>query len=181
MEFGLKTAAAPRTAAAVRVPPAAGDQTDHTDEEDTEMGRKTMGSQEQTALVRRILEEAFNRGNLGVVDEGFAPDAVIHDPGLEYRGAAELRRGLERLRTAFPDFHFTVEDLFAGGDKVVVRYRGEGTHRGVFLGIPATGRRISYTGILIVRLQEGRIAEFWAQPDLLGVLRQLGFAPSTGT
>ena len=145
------------------------------------MGRKIMGSQEQTALVRRILEEAFNRGNLGVVDEGFAPDAVIHDPGLEYRGAAELRRGLERLRTAFPDFHFTIEDLFAGGDKVVVRYRGEGTHRGVFLGIPATGRPISYTGILIVRLQEGRVAEFWAQPDLLGVLRQLGFAPSTGT
>jgi steroid delta-isomerase-like uncharacterized protein len=145
-----------------------------------EMESKTMGAQEQMALVQRILEEAFNHGHLDVVDEGFAPDAVIHDPGLEYRGTAELRRGLDRLRTAFPDFHFTVEDLFAGGDKIAVRYRGEGTHRGVFLGIPATGRRISYTGILIVRLQDGLIAEFWAQPDLIGILRQLGAFSADG-
>ena len=133
-----------------------------------------MDSQPPAAFVHDVLEEVFNRGNLDVVDEHFLPDAVIHDPGHDLRGAAEVRHGITRLRAAFPDFHFTAEDLFAVGHKVAVRYRGEGTHRGAFLGIPATGRPIRYTGILIVRLQDGRIAEFWAQPDQLGILRQLG-------
>jgi steroid delta-isomerase-like uncharacterized protein len=127
-----------------------------------------------TALVQRILEQAFNHGDLSAIDDGFTPDALIHDPGLELHGPGELRRGLEGLRQVFPDFHFTVLDTLAQDDKVAVRYRGEGTHRAEFLGVPATGRRVDYTGIVWVRLEEDRIAEFWAQPDQLGVLKQLG-------
>ncbi len=126
------------------------------------------------------LEDAFNRGNLDAIDGAFAPDVVIHDPGLELRGRAELRQGIDRLRVAFPDFHFTVEDLFADGDQVAIRYRGAGTHRAEFLGVPATSRRIDYRGIIIVRLEGGQIAEVWAQPDQLGILQQLGARLSLG-
>ena len=123
---------------------------------------------------RRILEQGFNEGNLDAVVDGFTPDAAIHDPGTDFRGPAELRQGLTALRNAFPDFHFTVEEQLAEGDRVAIRYRGQGTHRGEFLGIPATGHRIDYTGLLLVRVEGERIAEFWAQPDQLGLLKQLG-------
>lgn len=66
----------------------------------------------------------------------------------------------------------------AEGDLVASRYRGEGTHLGEWRGLPATGRRFSYTGILIHRLEGGRIAEFWGQSDSLGLFRQLGALPA---
>jgi predicted ester cyclase len=125
-------------------------------------------------LARRILERAFNERDLSAVDDGFAPDAAIHDPGRDFNGPAELRNGLTTLFDAFPDFHFTVLDQVGEADRVVIRYRAEGTHRAEFLGVAATGRHIDYTGIIMLKLSEGRIAEFWAQPDQLGVLKQLG-------
>jgi steroid delta-isomerase-like uncharacterized protein len=126
------------------------------------------------ATVVRVLDAAFNHGDFSMIDESFTPDALVHDPGLEMHGTAELRAGLAMLRRAFPDFHFSVEDQMADGDRVILRYRGQGTHHGEFKGVPPTGRPIDYTGILIVRLEGGRIAEFWAQPDQLTVLQQLG-------
>jgi steroid delta-isomerase-like uncharacterized protein len=134
-----------------------------------------MSLDENKARARRILEAAFNHGNLEAVDAGFTADALIHDPsGLEMRGPSELKLGLKSLLTAFPDFHFTVEDQLAEGDKVSIRFRGRGTHRGEFLGVPATGKAFTYTGIFIVQLHAGQIAELWASPDQLGLLRQLG-------
>jgi predicted ester cyclase len=130
-------------------------------------------------ISRHILEQAFNEANLDAIDAGFTPDAVIHDPGVDFRGPAELREGLSRLLRAFPDFHFTVLDQLAEGDRVVIRYRGQGTQRDEFLGIPATRRRVDYTGLLLVRLDGERITEFWAQPDQLGLLKQLGAQIST--
>jgi predicted ester cyclase len=133
-----------------------------------------MSLDDNKALARHTLEEGFNRGNLDAIDAGFAADAVIHDPGLDMRGPAELRHGLGVLLAAFPDFHFTVEQQLAEGDLVAIRYRGQGTHRATFLGIEATGNHIDYTGIILLRLKEGQIAEFWAQPDQLSILKQLG-------
>jgi steroid delta-isomerase-like uncharacterized protein len=133
-------------------------------------------SQEHANKARawEVLDAAFNRGELDALETQFTYDARIHDPGVEFHGPAELRRALVGLRTTFPDFHVSVEDMFGEGDRVAIRYRGRGTHSAEFLGVPATGRRIDYTGILIVRLFAGKIAEFWAQPDQLGVLTQLG-------
>jgi predicted ester cyclase len=74
----------------------------------------------------------------------------------------------------FPDFLFTVEDQLGEGDLVAIRYRGEGTHRAGFLGVAATGKRVSYTGMVMLRLQHGKIAEMWANPDQLGLQKQLG-------
>ena len=130
------------------------------------------------AAVCRTLEAAFNQGDFAALDAGLCPDALFHDPGRDFRGPAELRHGLEGFRNAFPDFRFSVLDQLACGDRVVIRYRGQGTQRGAFLGVPASGRRIDYSGLLLVRLgaeaEAERIAEVWAYPDQLGVLTQLG-------
>lgn len=134
-----------------------------------------MTPEQHKSLVRAALEATFGRGDLHALDECFTPSVTLHEPGREpMHGRDELRRGLTGLRTAFPDFRFSIQDQVAEDGRVAIRYVGQGTQQGEFLGIPATGREIRYTGMLMVRLEEGRIAEFWAQPDLLGVLRQLG-------
>jgi len=125
------------------------------------------------SLFKQFVEEVFHRGDLGAVDRFFTPDARIVDPGVEMRGPKALIPALRGLLTAFPDLRITVEDQLEEGDRLAVRYRGEATHRGAWRGIPARGTRIGYTGILIVRFERGRIAEYWAQPDLLGLLQQL--------
>ncbi|MBV8714675.1 MAG: ester cyclase [Chloroflexi bacterium] len=130
-------------------------------------------SASQKAFVCDVLDRAFNNGDLGAIDATFSADARIHDPGLELRGPAELRKGLSALRTVFPDFQFSVEDALVDDDRVAIRYRATGTHRATFLGIPPTGRRIEYTGIVILRLALDKVVEFWAQPDQLGILKQL--------
>ena len=88
-----------------------------------------MTPDQHKTLVTTILEAAFNRGEFDVLDTGFNPDVALHDPGLEMRGLQELRGGLERLRTAFPDFHVSIEDQVADDGRVAVRYVGQGTHR----------------------------------------------------
>ena len=143
----------------------------HREEEATSM------SAEDNKAVSRRLFAAMTEGNVDAVDALFTPDAVVHDPGRELRGTATIREGLRALRAAFPDIVYTVEDQLAEGDKVASRYRGEGTHLGDWRGVPATGRRFSYTGILIHRFEGNRIAEFWGQADTLGLLQQLGAWP----
>jgi steroid delta-isomerase-like uncharacterized protein len=136
-----------------------------------------MSLEENKALFNRFVEEVFHRGNLGALDQLFTADALIHDPGVELRGPVALRPAVRRLLAAFPDLRITMEDQIAEGDRLAVRYRGEGTHRAEWWGMPASGKRISYTGILIVCFEGGRIAEYWAQPDLPGLLQQLGALP----
>jgi len=128
----------------------------------------------RTHHLLRVLKRAFNDGDFTPLEAAFTPDALFHDPGHEMRGTAELQVGLTMLRHAFPDFRFIVEDTLEDGAKVALRYRSQGTQHGEFKGIPPTGRRIDYSGILMVRFERERIAEFWAQPDFLGVLQQLG-------
>jgi predicted ester cyclase len=114
-----------------------------------------------------------------IEDELFARDFVRHDPGRELRGVEPNRQFIASLRSAFPDGRFTVEDQIAEGDSVAVRYRFEGTHLGEFQGRSPTRKRVSYTAILIYRIQDDRIAEQWTELDLLGFLRQLGVLPNS--
>jgi steroid delta-isomerase-like uncharacterized protein len=79
--------------------------------------------------------------------------------------------------TAFPDMHWVVEDLIAEGDKVVSRYTVRATHRGDFMGVPATGKVVTYTGILISRFAGGKFVEEWESLDMLGLMQQLGAIP----
>lgn len=125
-------------------------------------------------LAERVWEEIWHQGDLERIGHFFAPDFLRHDPGREIRGAEENRQFIQRFRTGFPDAHFTVLDQIAEGDKVVIRYRFQGTHLGVFNGMMPTGKSVTYSGILIYRVADGRIAEQWTEFDLLGLLKQLG-------
>ena len=136
-----------------------------------------MSTETNKRLADRVWEEVWRRGDLRRIDDLFTPDFVRHDPGRELRGAEQNRQFISSLRAAFPDLRFTTDDLIAEGDKVVARYHFQGTHLGDFQGTPPTRKRVTYTGILIYRCVDGKIAEQWTEFDLLSLLRQLGVAP----
>jgi predicted ester cyclase len=133
------------------------------------------------SLIRRIFDEAFNRGNLAVVDEVLAPDHHTH---ITIGGAPHGPQGLKLMivlfRTAFPDLHCTVEDEIVAGDKFAVRLSMRGTNQGRFLGNPPTGKQVNVPGIIIGRIENGRIIEDWLLTDQLGILQQLGVVPPSG-
>jgi steroid delta-isomerase-like uncharacterized protein len=141
-----------------------------------------MSAEDNKAIVRRFVEEVWNKGNLGIIDEMFSPDWVEHDPDRpeELRGLGDAKRRVEEVRNAFPDLHVTLEDLIAEGDKVVSRWTARGTHQGELLGIPPTGRQVEFTGMRIQRISGGKLVETWHQPDTLGMMRQLGLIPDSG-
>jgi steroid delta-isomerase-like uncharacterized protein len=140
-------------------------------------------SDNETA-VRRLIEEAWNGGNLAVTEELVSPDAVDHDPARP-RGLPQGREGLKQTismyRDAFPDLKLSIDDLLAQGDKVVWRWHAEGTHTGEYQGLLPTGRRGEVTGISIARMEDGRVAETWIEWDNFGLLQQLGMAPGPGS
>ena len=125
-------------------------------------------------LVRRLYDEFFFKWNFAVIDDLISPDFIGHEmpPGMP-RGPEGIRQFYGRIRAGLPDVQLTVEDLIGEKDKVVVRWRARGTHRGEFLGIPATGKAVSLTGIAIYRISKGMIVERWAEVDLLGLTEQL--------
>lgn len=129
------------------------------------------------ALVRRLYEEVFNDRRLEVVDELAAEDYEEHDP-LPGQGAG--REGLKQRVTMLVEGlspRFTLHDVIAEADRVVVRWTNDATHSGTFLGIPPTGRTCSVAGIDIYRLDGNRIAEHWHVVDQLSMLQQLGLLP----
>jgi steroid delta-isomerase-like uncharacterized protein len=139
-----------------------------------------MSSESNKLLAQRVWEEVWHQGQLGRIDDLFTADFVRHDPGgRELRGTEQNLQFIGSLRAAFPDVHYSVEDQIAEGDKVVVRYRFRGTHLGAFQGMPPTVKQVAYTGILIYRIVNGKIAEQWTELDLLGFLRQLGVLPNS--
>jgi predicted ester cyclase len=112
------------------------------------------------------------------IDELVEPDALIHTPlPIEATGAQLLKQVWVMLLRGLPDLHMTVEDLIAEGDRVVIRDSITGTHRGEYMGIPPTGKTITYNEIFILRFAGGRIAETWGVVDVLSQLRQLGAIP----
>ena len=140
-------------------------------------------SEENKVKARRLFEEAFGRGDVGVVDEVLDPDFVCYDPNSEageVRGSGTIKAEIEYFRNAVPDLTYTVEDQIAEGDKVVTRYTVSGTHQGEFFGVAPTGERIKMSGISIDRFEGGKMVEEWPEYDLLGVMRQLGAVPASG-
>lgn len=128
-------------------------------------------------LVRELVAEAWNKGNLKFVDEHFSEDFLPHflPPNLPANREG-LKHHIPMWQTAFPDFHGTAEDVIAEGDRVVLRWNFQGTNKGEFMGIPATGKEGRVTGVSTFRLAEGKVAEAWAESDTLGLLVQLGLA-----
>lgn len=139
-----------------------------------------MSVEENKAIVRRIYEE-FKRRNLPAYYELHATDYVFHLPGgVEVRGLERLKQTITMVLSAFPDYHEAVEDMVAEGDMVVVRHTLTGTHKGEWLGIAATGKKVTWTAIAILRIVGGKLVEAWAEIDMLGVMQQLGAIPTPG-
>lgn len=137
-------------------------------------------SEENKAIVRRWVE-AFNEGNLDAVDELVTDSYVRHDPNSpEVRGPEEEKQLIAMYRSAFPDLHFTIEDMVAEGDKVVIRVSISATHKGELLGIPPTDKQLMFTATETYRLAEGKIAEQWVNMDTFGMMQQLGTIPDPG-
>jgi len=128
--------------------------------------------------VQRIFKEAFNLGNLTVVDEVLTPDHITHQPfsGVP-NGPQDLKWLIILFRTAFPDLHCAVEDEIREGDMVAVRWTLCGTHNGTFLGNPPTGKKIKMQGMIFSRLADGLIVKYWMLIDQFCVLQQLGVIP----
>ena len=138
-------------------------------------------SEENKALLRREIEEVWNKHNPDAVDEFFAPDLVNHSapPGMP-NDREGVKAGLGMFLGAFPDVKVASDFMLAEGDKVAVHFTMRATHTGEWLGIPATGKRINMTGIVIVRIAGGRIAELWTETDQMGMMQQLGLVPAPG-
>ncbi len=140
-----------------------------------------MSAEENKAVVRRVWEEIANQGNFAIANELIAKNFVYHAPGSpELHGPEGFTQLLGMFRNAFPDLHFTIEDMFAEGDKVASRYTARGTHQGELMGLPPTGRRVTETGIVISQVFEGKLVEDWHSPDNQGLAQQLGVVTIPG-
>jgi steroid delta-isomerase-like uncharacterized protein len=142
-----------------------------------------MSAESNKALSRRLLEEAFNAGNVDVVDELVSPDFVNHDAALPEAmiGPDAAKGSITAYRAAFPDLRLTIEEQIAADTGVATRWSAKGTHQGELMGIPATGKQATVTGITIDRIVDDRIAESWTNWDTLGLLQQLGVVPVLAT
>jgi len=135
-----------------------------------------MSPTENKAVVRRYVEEAFNKNNPSLVDELCSPQYQHHDPGTPTArsGPAALKQVISIYHTAFPDVRITIDDQIAEGDQVVSRWTGQGTHRGELMGVAPTGRQVKVSGIQIDRISGGKFVEGWVNWDTMGMLQQLG-------
>lgn len=139
-----------------------------------------MSTEANKAVIRRWVAEGWNGG---AVDDAaaryYAADYRMHDPAVPDLppGLAGFKAYIRSFRDALADVDVALDDLLAEGDKVTWHFTLTATHAGTLLGIPATGRRVSVTGMLISRLADGKVAEEWINRDDLGLLQQLGAIP----
>jgi steroid delta-isomerase-like uncharacterized protein len=135
-------------------------------------------SDQNKARLRQFYDEVVNPGDLDRVDEFCTEDFVDHE---EFPGISNDREGVKQffrmMREAFPDLRVEVQDTIAEGDKVVGRIRMTGTHRGEFMGVPPTGKRIDVEGIDIVRVVGDQASEHWGVTDAMAMMQQLGAMP----
>ena len=138
-----------------------------------------MSTEQNKALVNRLVEEVLNQHDLSVIDEIVSLDFVEHEalpPGMPSGREGSIAL-FSMLLNAFPDFYATVEHLIAEGDQVVLHMTWTGTQEGEFMGIPPTGNRISIGVIDIIRVADGMLVEHWGVMDQATMMQQLGVMP----
>ena len=135
-------------------------------------------SEENKKLLRRWFEEVWNNGRADAIDEMFDENGIAHglsdDPSKPIKGPSDFRPFHSALRQAFPNMMIVIEDMIAEGDKVVARCSLRGKHEGEFLGRAATQAPFEFTGIAIVRIQNGKIIEAWNNFDFMTMHKQIG-------
>ncbi len=136
-----------------------------------------MSIAENKAMVRRVFETAINSGDEAALDELLADDYVNHDMPAPAPGAEGFKQVVGLFRAAFPDMQVTIEDEFADGDLAGTRGRFTGTHKGDFMGVPASGQPINVKYIDLWRVRDGKLAENWVQMDMIGLMQQIGAMP----
>jgi predicted ester cyclase len=137
-----------------------------------------MSLEENKALIRRAVEEIWNKGNHDAIDTFYAVDGIDHGAPPGSPPGFELFKQFHTLVcAAFSDIQLTVEDLIAEGDKVVGRFTASGTQVGEFMGIPSTGKSFTMMEIRISRIVDGKIVEGWGLFDQMGLMQQLGAIP----
>jgi steroid delta-isomerase-like uncharacterized protein len=144
------------------------------------MSADAVDENENKALVRRFFEVGPSRGDLRAARELLANDFALHVPLPCSPGVQGIIEVISACRAAFEHLDVTVEDMVAEGDRVAARFTARGIHRGDFMGLTATERSITMTGIEIFRIENGSIAELWGEANLLGLMGQLGILPSSG-
>jgi steroid delta-isomerase-like uncharacterized protein len=135
---------------------------------------------ETNKIVMRRFLEFINTASESLAQELISPDAIFHVPGRPepMRGPAGYLAIIGMMRGGFPDIQWTLEEMVADGDKVAARFTMRGTHRGVFFDVPPTGKIIAVQAMNIYRLSGGQFVEEHGQPDMLGLLQQIGAVPT---
>ncbi len=139
-----------------------------------------MSPADPRTAVQRAFGEAFS-GNVNALDEVAAPDIVFHrPPGPDVKGLAAYKQLVVEMAKPFSDIRFTLDDFIVGGEKAAARWTFQATHTGVIpdLPIPATGKRVTMTGITLIHMVDGKSVEEWEYVDMLGLMEQLGVAPA---
>ena len=141
-----------------------------------------MSVEENKAIARRWLDEIWSKGSLVAINELCATDFVWHraPPGVVPDREGYKQENVTNLGASFADFHCTIEDMVAEGDKVAIRWTWRGTHKGEYMSIAPTGKQVTMTGINIIRIVGGKIVEEWGESDDLGFMEQLGAVPPQG-
>jgi steroid delta-isomerase-like uncharacterized protein len=139
-----------------------------------------MSIEQNKALFRRFVEEVFNQGDVSLIDELLTPNFVERE--VLPPGTPSGREGVKQLtlmfRTAFPDFNVVIDDMIAEGDKIVARTTWNGTQKGEFMGIPPSGKRVSFDVIDIMRVSGGKVVEHWGVMDSMALMQQLAVIPA---
>ena len=140
---------------------------------------------EQNKRLAREAIQIWSTGDFGAAQEIYAPDYVNHqhhdpDDPRDLRGVEAMKAFAAEFREAFPDFHDSIDIQIAEGDMVATRFTSRGTHRSVFMGVEPTNKELSWTGITIDHISEGKIVESWANWDMLGMMQQLGVVHTPG-
>ena len=129
-------------------------------------------------IIRAFIEEVLNQGRLERANDLVKEDFVELDPlPGQQPGREGLKAILWQFHQAFPDMHWSIEEMVAEDDKVVTRFVWTGTHRDTFLGIPATGNSVEVKGVVIDHLENGQMAESRILMDTMGLMVQLGVVP----
>jgi steroid delta-isomerase-like uncharacterized protein len=134
---------------------------------------------ESNKIVMRHFLEFINTASESLAQELISPDAVFHVPGRPepVQGPAGYLEIIGMMRSGFPDIQWSLEEMIAEGDQVAARFTMRGTHQGVFFGVPPTGKKIAVSAMNFYRLSGGQFVEERGQPDLLGLLQQIGAIP----
>lgn len=129
-------------------------------------------------LISRYYNELWNRWRFELISELLKPGIVFRGSlGIEVVGHDGFRNYMETVRIAFPDFCNEIEETISEGERIAVRLTYRGTHDGPLLGVPATGRRVSYCGFGLFHIEAGQIADGWVLGDTMALWRQIGHTP----